>query len=58
VAAGATQKPHFSLPSGKLQSDRLLAFTLPFGEPSLVYEGDKMTATLKGQFVDYWERVR
>jgi hypothetical protein len=24
VAAGATQKPHFSLPSGKLQSDRLL----------------------------------
>ena len=35
-----------------------LAFTLPFGEPSVVFQGDKLTATLKGQFVDYWERVR
>ena len=34
-----------------------LAFKLPFGEPSVVFEGDKVTATLEGQFVDYWERV-
>jgi hypothetical protein len=38
--------------------DGRLAFALPFGEPSVVIEGDKLTATLKGQFVDYWERVR
>jgi hypothetical protein len=35
-----------------------IAFQLPFGEPSAVFEGDKFTATLQGQFVDYWERVR
>jgi len=34
-----------------------LAFKLPFGEPSVVVEGDKFTATMEGQFVDYWERV-
>ena len=37
-----------------------LAFKLPFGEPSIVVEGDKFTATGEGQFgkfVDYWERV-
>lgn len=39
------------------RKDGRLAFTLPFGEPSVVVEGDKLTATLKGQFVDYWERV-
>jgi hypothetical protein len=31
---------------------------LPFNEPAVVIEGDKMTATLEGAFVDYWERVR
>jgi hypothetical protein len=42
-----------------------IAFTLPFGEPSVVIEGDKLTATLGKvmgpltfPFVDYWERVR
>jgi len=35
-----------------------IAFKLPFGEPSVVFEGDKFTATLEGQFVDYWERIR
>ena len=35
-----------------------IAFNSPFGEPSYVFEGDKFTATLEGQFVDYWERVR
>jgi hypothetical protein len=40
------------------RADGRMAFTLPFGEPSIVFQGDKFTATLKGQFVDYWERVR
>jgi hypothetical protein len=35
-----------------------IAYELPFGEPSVVVEGDKLTATVEGQFVDYWERVR
>jgi hypothetical protein len=28
------------------------------GEPSIVFEGDKFTATRKGVFVDRWEKVR
>jgi hypothetical protein len=34
------------------------AFKLPFDPPSVVIEGDKMTATAESMFVDYWERVR
>jgi hypothetical protein len=34
-----------------------ISYQLPFDPPSVVYEGDKMTATLEGAFVDYWERV-
>jgi hypothetical protein len=49
---GATQSTPVAREDGRL------AFTLPFGEPSVVYQGDTLTATLKGQFVDYWERVR
>jgi hypothetical protein len=35
-----------------------VSFKLPFDPPSVVIEGDKMTATAEGTFVDYWERVR
>jgi hypothetical protein len=35
-----------------------IAFKLPFDPPSVVIEGDKMTATAEGIFVDYWERIR
>src|SRR5262249_18197194 len=35
-----------------------VAFKLPFDPPSVVIEGDKMTATAEGRFVDYWDRVR
>ena len=35
-----------------------LAFKLPFDPVSVVFEGDKMTATAENQFIDYWERVR
>ena len=34
-----------------------ISFQLPFDPPYVVYEGDKLTATLEGAFVDYWERV-
>lgn len=34
------------------------SYQLPFDPPSVVYDGDKLTATLQGAFVDYWERVK
>ena len=51
---GATESTPVTREGGRL------AFKLPFGEPSVVFEGDKLTATAEGQFgkfVDYWERV-
>src|SRR3954447_3246532 len=51
---GATESTPVTREGGRL------AFKLPFGEPSVVFEGDKFTATAEGQFgkfVDYWERV-
>jgi hypothetical protein len=39
--------------------DRRIEFQLPLhGEPAFVFEGDKLTATRKGAFVDYWEKVK
>jgi hypothetical protein len=35
-----------------------IAFKMPFDPPSVVYEGDRAVATLEGEFVDYWERIR
>ena len=35
-----------------------ISYKLPFDPPSVVYEGDKLTATAEGAFVDYWERVK
>ena len=35
-----------------------ISYKLPFDPPAVVYEGDKLTATLEGVFVDYWERVK
>jgi hypothetical protein len=35
-----------------------IAYKLPFDPPSVVYDGDRLTATLEGQFVDHWERLR
>ena len=32
-----------------------ISFKLPFDPPSVVIEGDKMTATAEDMFVDYWE---
>ena len=39
--------------------DRRIEFQLPLhGEPSVVFEGDKLTATRKGAFIDYWGKVK
>ena len=39
--------------------DKRIEFQLPLhGEPSVAFEGDKFTATKKGAFIDYWERVK
>ncbi len=35
-----------------------VAFKLPFDPPSVVFDGDRLTATLPGEFVDYWVRVK
>jgi hypothetical protein len=34
-----------------------LQFKLPFDPPAAVFEGDKMTATAEGRFVDVWDKV-
>jgi hypothetical protein len=41
----------------KMEGGRL-QFKPPFDPPALVFEGNKMTATLEGEFVDEWEKVR
>ena len=35
-----------------------ISYQLPFDPPSVVYDGDTLTATLEGAFVDYWERLK
>jgi hypothetical protein len=36
-----------------------IEFQLPlYGEPSLVFEGEKFRATRPGAFIDYWEKVK
>jgi hypothetical protein len=49
--SGKTQSVPIKVESGRLQ------FKLPFDPPAVVFEGDKMTATAEGRFVDVWEKV-
>ena len=44
-------------PVGNGQLAERVSFQLPF-EPMAVFERDKLTATIEGQFIDYWEKVR
>ncbi len=37
--------------------DGRVSYQHPLDPPLLVYDGNKMTATLQGVFVDYWEKV-
>src|SRR4029453_17144271 len=49
-------RPTQSVPV-KVEGKRI-QFNLPFYPPSVVFEGDKMTATAEGQFVDIWEKIQ
>ena len=49
--AGKTQSVPVKMEGGHLQ------FKPPFDRPALVFEGNKITATLEGEFVDVWEKV-
>jgi hypothetical protein len=46
-----TQSVPVIIDGGRLQ------FKLPFDPPAAVFEGDKMTATAEGQFMDVWDKV-
>jgi hypothetical protein len=46
-----TQSAPLRVDGGRLQ------FKLPFDPPSVIFEGDKMTATAEGRFIDVWEKV-
>jgi len=35
-----------------------VSYQHPIDAPFIVWEGDKMTATLDGEFIDYWEKVK
>jgi hypothetical protein len=49
--SGKTQSVPVNRDGGRLQCKP------PFDRPSLVFEGNKMTATLEGGFVDVWEKA-
>lgn len=49
--AGKTQSVPVKMEGGRIQ------FKSPFNPPSLVFEGNKLTATAEGRFVDVWEKV-
>ena len=49
--SGKTQSVPVNMDGGRLQ------FKPPFDRPALVFEGNKITATLEGEFVDVWEKV-
>lgn len=35
-----------------------LSFKFPFDPPAVTFEGNKMIATAKGMFTDYWEKIK
>ena len=47
-----TRSAPITVEGGRIQ------FKPPFDPPSFVFEGNKMTATLDGGFVDVWEKVQ
>ena len=51
-AAGETKRVPVKRDGGRV------SFQLPFDPPFIVIDGDKMTATADGLFVDHWERVK
>ena len=51
-----SQTPQTKITPVRREGGRV-AFRLPFDPPSVVIEGDKMTATAENLFIDYWVRV-
>jgi hypothetical protein len=49
--SGKTQSVPVKMAGGRIE------FKPPFDPPALVFEGNRMTATLEGGFVDVWEKV-
>lgn len=49
--SGKTESVPVNIDGGRLQ------FKPPFDPPVLVFEGNKITATAEGRFVDVWEKV-
>jgi hypothetical protein len=49
--SGKTQSAPVKMEGGRIE------FKHPFEPPSLVFEGNKITATAEGSFVDVWEKV-
>jgi hypothetical protein len=52
AVGGETKRVPFTKQGGRV------SYQHPINAPFIVYEGDKLTATLEGVFVDYWERVK
>ena len=50
--SGKTQSVPVKMEGGRIQ------FKFPFDPPSGVFEGNKLTATAEGRFVDFWEKVQ
>jgi hypothetical protein len=49
---GKTQSAPVKIEAGHIQ------FKLPFERPTVMFEGNKMTATVEGVLVDIWEKVQ
>ena len=49
--SGKTQSVPINVEGGRIQ------LKLPFDPPAVLFEGDTMTATAEGRFVDVWEKV-
>ena len=49
--SGKTQSVPVKIEGGRIE------FKHPFEPPALVFEGNKITVTAEGSFVDVWEKV-
>ena len=63
IDPGNPQSPIYAL-SGETKTvpvtwqGRKISFKLPFDAPSVEYDGDRLTATAEGAFVDHWEKIK
>ena len=52
ITGGETKRTPVSREGGRV------SYQHPIDPPFVVWEGDKLTATLEGVFVDYWEKMQ